>query len=199
MLVRMAIILTGLVLLTGCRPNQANIELRRENQDLKDSIQRLETERAADRARIEGLEARSPRPATQATLDELFTVHSVALGRLSLASPQRVKLYLSPLDQEGSPAKATARVSIDALDLRPAGNNVIGHWELSPEDIKSRWRSLGPLNAFVLELPWTQPPQTTAVGVKITWEDALTGRVFHLLEHLTWEPNPDPQPLTTGN
>jgi outer membrane murein-binding lipoprotein Lpp len=176
-----------ILLAAGCRPNQANIALRRQVQGLEQTIACLESEKAAARARIAGLE-RPAAPATQPVLEMLFTVHAVRLGRLSSASPGRVKLYLTPTDETGEALKAVGTVDVEALDLGSTASRPLARWQVPPVAMRERWRSLGPLQAFVLELPWPAPPPSTQIGVKIDFEDALTNRRFQLLEKLVWEP-----------
>jgi hypothetical protein len=189
-MLRSALAIFLVLLLTGCcPPNQANIDLRKRNQELQDQIGRLESEKNAALARIQGLESRTVMPTTQGTLSQLYTVHAIKLGPLSSAGPRVLKLYFNPQDQDGEAAKATGTLSIDAIDLADPANRVLGHWDLSPADLHGRWRSLGPLHAFVLELPWQSPPPATQVGVKLKFEDALTSRAFYLLEKVAWDPS----------
>ena len=176
------------LLLAGCgSPSKANLELRKLNQQLNEKIGTLEQENTAARARIEGLEKRAAAPATQRTLDHIYTVHSIKLGRLCLANPTGIKVYLTPQDQDGDPAKAPGRVTIEAADLADPNNRVLDRWELRSAELKPRWRSLGPLQAFVLELPWKTAPGTSEIEVRVTFQDGLTDRVFRAVQKMEWE------------
>ncbi|MGA2497266.1 MAG: hypothetical protein ABSH20_05970 [Tepidisphaeraceae bacterium] len=176
------------LLLAGCgSPSKANIELRKQNQRLNEKIAQLEQDDTAARARIEGLEKRAAAPATQRTLDQIYTVHSIKLGRLCIASPAGIKVYITPQDQDGDPAKAPGRVTIEAADLADPKNRVLDRWELGSAELKPRWRSLGPLQAFVLELPWKTAPSTSDIEVRVTFQDGLTDRVFRSVQKLEWE------------
>ncbi len=176
------------LLIAGCgSPSKANIELRKQNQQLNERIAQLEQDDAAAHARIEGLEKRTAAPATQRTLDSIYTVHSIKLGRLCIANPAGIKVYVTPQDQDGDAAKAPGRVTIEAADLADPNNRVLDRWELGSAELKSRWRSLGPLQAFVLELPWKTAPGTSEIEVRVTFQDGLTDRVFRAVQKMAWE------------
>src|SRR5690242_13566088 len=73
-------------MLTGCgSPNTANIELRKQNQELHDKIDQLTRAHEADAATIRGLQNKAGAVPTlpQDRLDKLFTVHGLTLGRLT--------------------------------------------------------------------------------------------------------------------
>jgi len=176
------------LLLAGCgSPSKANIELRKQNQQLNEKIAQLEQDNTAARARIEGLEKHAAAPATQRTLDQIYTIHNIKLGRLCVANATGIKIYLTPQDQDGDSAKAPGRVTVEAADLADPKNRVLDRWELGPTDLKPRWRSLGPLQAFVLELPWKHAPSTSEIEVRVTFQDSLTDRVFRAVQKMTWE------------
>ncbi|MFI5380843.1 MAG: hypothetical protein ACHRHE_16210 [Tepidisphaerales bacterium] len=176
------------LLLAGCgSPSKANLELRKKNQQLNEKIAQLEQENTAALARIDGLEKLAAAPATQRTLDQIYTVHGITLGRLCVANPAGIKVYVTPQDQDGDPAKSPGRVTVEAADLADPKNRVLGRWELSPAELKPRWRSLGPLHAFVLELPWKTAPGTSDIEVRVTFQDGLTDRIFRAVQKMEWE------------
>src|SRR5688572_14588101 len=92
---------------SGCtKPSAANIQVRKENQDLRDRIASLEKAREADAATIRSLESRIGTVPTlpKERLDRLFTVHGLNLGRLTggmdadAAKPgdEGIKVYAAP-------------------------------------------------------------------------------------------------------
>jgi hypothetical protein len=175
--------------LSGCTsPNQANIQLRKDKQALEEQLATLKSEHAADRARIETLEKEKGTLSTlpQQRLDNLYTVHSMKLGRLSggidlntrADGDEALKLYLTLLDQEEEPIKATGKVVVEALDLARTGDNRVGRWEFDAKKMKETWRSLGILHAYVLVCPFQSPPEHSSITVNLTYTDELTGRRF---------------------
>jgi len=147
----------------------------------------------------------------QARLESLFTTHSIKIGRLTGGTATKVdsqfddaiKVYLTPLDETGSSLKATGRVTVEAFDLAKSGNNRVGRWEFSPIELKDAWRSLGPLEAFVLICPLRSPPQHSELALNIIFDDELTGQTFSVLQkailRLPTTTRPAMQLQTTSN
>ena len=97
----------------GCgKPNAANIELRKQNQQLTQQIEDLDRRHQADVARIRTLESQQESLPTlpQERLDKLFTTHGIRFGKLTGgfdADPKQpgdeaVKIYLVPFDAQGN-------------------------------------------------------------------------------------------------
>jgi hypothetical protein len=182
--------------LAGCsHPSEANIQLRKDKQTLEAQVGDLQEQLNAASARVRGLEQQRGSLPTlpQDRLDKLVTVHGIKLGRLTGGAPANVanapdeglKVYLSPVDETREELKATGTVEVEAFDLNLPGENRIGHWTFDSNTLKSRWRSLGMLRAFVLECPWQKPPQHSKLTVKVTFRDDLTGRVFDQTQEVT--------------
>ena len=191
-LLRVAAVALLAAVLAGCQsPSAANTQLRKDKQALEAQIQTLKSEQAADRATIAALEKRSTTVPSlpQARLNSLFTTHSIKIGRLTggtnrdpnASSDDTLKVYLTPLDESDSAIKATGRVIVEAFDLAKPSSNRVGRWEFSPTSLKEQWRSLGPLEAFVLDCPLSSLPQHSDLALNITFEDELTGRTFTAL------------------
>jgi hypothetical protein len=193
-------------LLPSCKsPDKANIQLRRDKQQLQSQIEELNQQLQAARARIVGLEGSAGSVPTLPAdrLDKLFTVHGIKIGRLTGGNPatrpgspdEGIKVYLSPIDQTGEEIKATGTLEVEAFDLEFSDNNRIGRWVIDPNTLKSRWRSLGMLEAYVIELPWQQQPQHPKLALKIRFRDELTGRVYDAIREITVRP-PTTKPAT---
>jgi hypothetical protein len=114
----------------------------------------------------------------------------VDIGRLSGAAdldPRKdghegLKVYLRPTDETGTGLKATGTVIVEAFNLGDEPIRV-GRWEIGPEQIKDTWRELGPLEGFVLTLPWQTVPPSGDISFKVTFTDELTGRRFEEVRH----------------
>ena len=173
---------------SGCflgRPNLANIELRRKNQQLSDAVAQLERENAQLKSDIRRLESgRDVLPSLpQERLEQLWTVAGIKFGRATgidrRAEGQPLKVSLRPVDAEGSTLKAAGSIVIEAFDLE-AESVRLGRWEFALSDARSSWMSVGMLNEYVLTCRWESqpPPEGRKLIVKATFEDALTQRSF---------------------
>lgn len=177
---------TALALICGCGPNRANVELRKQIQALEDRVSQLQRDLRAARAEVEGL--RSGGGPTTQPLDSMFTVHEIRLGRLTGpvdpadGDPRTVKVYLSPLDETGAAIKATGRVTVEVFDLQSPAR--LAAWSFQPAQLKQRWYSLGPLQAFVLECRWSGELPDRPVLLRVQFEDALTQRVFSAVREI---------------
>ena len=184
------------VLFTGCaKPNPVTIQLRKENQQLNARIDSLRQQNNARLARIATLEQQTgPSVPTlaQSRLDAMFTVHSIELGRQTggynpnpdKPGDQGLRIYLTPLDENGDPLKATGQVTVEAYDLAMPLDNRIGRWVFEPAALKGAWRSLGPLHAFVLTPSWQSIPRHSETTVKVGFRDELTGRTFSAIKDI---------------
>lgn len=187
--------LACLAALASCAsPDKANIQLRKQNQQLHDQITRLDRVHAADRAKIVSLESNA---ATLPTLppdrlDQLYTVHGLRIGRLTggdtLGSTQPadrgLKIYVVPTDQDGEDLKAAGSFVIEAFDLAQSGDQKIGRWSFDLDQSKKDW--FGPLlYSYVLTCPWQTLPQHPQLTIHITFTDALTGRQFQVQKVVT--------------
>jgi hypothetical protein len=197
-------------LLTGCgHPNLANIQLRKENQSLRDQITTLDRQREADHATIRGLESKDgtvPVLPTQ-RVDSLFTVHGLKLGRLTGGADldvtkrgdEGVKVYIVPTDDDGDPIKAAGTFVVDAFDLARSGDNRVGHWEFDPQQTRKSWFGSGLMYTYVLTCPWqTSPPEHAELTLKITFVDGLTQRQFEAQKVVKVNLAPSEQSPTTA-
>jgi outer membrane murein-binding lipoprotein Lpp len=203
-----ALVIAASALLSGCyHPSEANIQLRKDKQQLEAQVAELQQQLSAANARIAGIEKEKGTLPTlpQDRLDKLVTVHGIKLGRLTGGDPasrpnagdEGLKIYLTPVDETAEAIKVTGTVEVEAFDLDLKNENRIGHWTFDPDALKSRWRSFGMLRAFVLECPWQKSPQHSKLAVKVTFRDELTARVFDQIQEVTVK-IPTTQPTTTA-
>jgi hypothetical protein len=173
-------------LAAGCKgPNPANIELRKENQQLRARVDELNRRHDADVAQIRATQTQTGAVVptlSPGRLDQLFTVHGIQLGRLTGVNPEgELKVYVTPTDESGQSIKAAGSFVIDAFDLARADHPQIGHWEFPVEAAKRNWVGQALLHCYVLSLPWQGPggaPEHPQLTVRVVYTDALTGRVF---------------------
>jgi outer membrane murein-binding lipoprotein Lpp len=186
--------------LTGCSntPNQANIELRKQNQQLRGQIEELNRRHDADRATIRGLQARATTMPLlpQSQLDELFTAAGLKFGMLTGGyhpNPDQpgdtmLKIYLYPIDQQGDRLKAAGSFHVELFDLALKSGNRIGTWDFDLPAAKSDWYGGGLLEEYVLDCPWQTVPVHAKLLARVTFTDVLTQRVFTVDKEVTVEP-----------
>jgi hypothetical protein len=190
-----ALRLTGVVTLavpvllqTGCTtPSAANIELRKQNQQLREEVASLKLAREGDAATIQSLESKVGTVPTLPgdRLGQLFTTHGLALKRLTGGAdldPARpgdegLQIYAVPTDQEGQPLKAAGSFTVEAFDLaaQPAS---IGKWTFDLKQSKDAWNGSAMAYHYALKAIWQTPPAHEDLTVKVTFHDELTGRDF---------------------
>ena len=179
--------LAALVLMSvGCRaPSSANIELRKKNQELAGTAARLEAENTQLKSDIRRLEGESETLPTlpQERLEQLWTVAGLKFGRLTGVDRRTegnpLKVYLKPVDEQGSTLKAAGSIVVEAFDLS-AQETRLGHWEFPLDQAKRLWVSGGVLDEYILTCPWEgEPPaEGKSLLVNVTFVDALTQRTF---------------------
>ena len=167
-------------LLAGCStPSKANIELRKQNADLKDQIDNLKRQHDADQATITGLKgATTVSTLSENRLDELFTTHGLKFGKITGADEQGLKISVCPTDDQGQTLKAAGSFEVDAFDLSKAHDNRLGHWTFDVQQSRDAWLGQAMMYAYVLKCPWQHKPEHADVTVRVVFTDALTGRVF---------------------
>lgn len=190
--VRSSVVLFLLVVVGCAGPNAANIELRKRNQELGAEVDGLKQQLSAANAQIAGLrsqQAGGPPVISQDALGQIYSAHRIEIGRQTRGTDAGLRLYFTPRDQSGHGHKAVGRLLVEASELKPGGSGPTNKWELSPKDFADRWRSLGPLEAFVFELPWQQKPAGGAeLELKVFFEDLLSRRQFSEVQKIRMEP-----------
>jgi hypothetical protein len=185
--------------LVGCtHPSAANIELRKQNSDLRSQIASLNRRHDADAATIRSLEKKNATTTPTLASDrlaELFTVHGIQFGRLTGGadldpkSPgdEGIKVYVIPIDQDGETIKATGSFIVDAFDLDLASGMRVAHCETSAADARKLWFGEVLLHTYVLTCPWERRPVHSDLTLKVSFTDSLTGRQFEAQKRIKVE------------
>jgi outer membrane murein-binding lipoprotein Lpp len=173
----------AIVLLAGCAsPSAANNVLRRKNSDLRDQIDQLKREQGADRATIAALEkkAGTPPSVVQAKVQQLFTVHSIQLGRLTgtAGDGNSFLVQATPYDEQKQKLKAAGTFVVDAFDLGERDKPQIGHWTFDGAQARAAWNGEVFQYCYILKCPWQRLPAHGKITVRIAYTDLLTGRHF---------------------
>lgn len=176
--------------LAGCfsKPNQANIGLRKEKQELEQKIEAMQVELEGERRVIASLRENVP---TQPVLPperqaKLFATRGLAFGRLTGGADldrkkpgdEGLAVYIVPTDQTGDEIKAAGTFVVEAFDLAIPDSPLIGRWEFNLEQSAKSWRSYLLDYTYVLNCPWRELPQHGKLTVKVTFHDELTQLKF---------------------
>jgi hypothetical protein len=175
--------------LTGCgSPSAANIELRKQNQTLQDRVDDLTAQHQRDVQTLAATER--SRPTTQTLsptrLESLVTTHGLSIGHLTggdnpesiSAADTELKVYVVPIDGEGTPIKAAGAFKIEAYDLDDPKKPLIGIWNFDLKQTRAAFYDKLALYTYVLECAFQTKPVHSNLTIHITFYDALTGREF---------------------
>ncbi|HYO08493.1 MAG TPA: hypothetical protein VER17_05935 [Tepidisphaeraceae bacterium] len=175
---------------TGCgSPSKPNIELRRQNAELRAQVEQLQRDRDAHAATIAALESRGTSTVTTLSSDrvgQLFTTHGLQFGRLTggadldpkTPGEEGIKVYVVPTDGSGQPIKMAGAFLVEAFDLAQGDSARIGRWEFPLEQATRNWFGQALLYGYVLQCPWQAPPRNAEVTLRVSFTDGLTQRQF---------------------
>jgi hypothetical protein len=186
----------------GCsllkKPNKANIELRKQNQDLQTRVKELELQHEAEAARIHGFEQKAGTLPTlpQDRLDKLFTTHDLKLGKLTggidldpkKSGQEGLKVHATPIDQTGNSLKAAGSFTVEAFDVSGTQPALVGKWTFDAGAARQAWTSVLNRYEYVLTCPWQTPPAGPSLHLSVTFVDELTQGNFTKTIDVTVEP-----------
>jgi hypothetical protein len=174
---------------SGCgTPNQANIALRKDNQQLQIQLDQLQKQHQMDLNQIAGYQARIPTEPTlpPAELAKLVTTHGIRLGKLTggenpipeTPGDKGIKVYIIPYDDIAEEIKSSGTITIEMFDLA-AKEPRIGKWYFDLEQARQNWYGQFLIDYYYsMFLPWQTVPQHPDVTVKVTFVDELTKLPF---------------------
>jgi hypothetical protein len=192
--------LAALLCLAGCgTPSRANMDLRRQNMQLKQTIDQLNRKDQADQASIRALQqgATTVPSLPQDQINQLFTVAGLKFGGLTggyRPDPNKpgdtmLKVYVVPVDDDNDAIKAAGSFRVELFDLALApSNDRIGLWDFPLDSARSHWFSGAFMYTYVLDCPWQTVPIHSNLLAHITYTDALTHRVFTVDKEVTVQP-----------
>lgn len=179
----------ALLLCTGCgSPSKANVELRKQVQDLQSQVARLRRQHEADLMETQGLRDRSGTLPTLPTerLARLFTTHGLEFGRLTGGAdldPKKpgdegLAVYIVPVDQTGEKLKAAGSFNVEAFDLAEPKDPLVGRWHFDLEQARKAWSGWLLDYSYILICPWKKTPKHADLTVKVRFLDELTQTPF---------------------
>ncbi len=92
---------------------------------------------------------------------------------------EAIKVYLQPIDQDGSTIKAAGSIKIELYDLAAAPKeNLIGRYEWSVDEISKHWASFV-VHHYSFVCKWqAQTPKHDEITIRVEFTDYLTGKTF---------------------
>ncbi|RMF75170.1 MAG: hypothetical protein D6744_13790 [Planctomycetota bacterium] len=173
----------------GCGGPDPVVDLRRENQTLKNEIRDLKERVAAQQAAIEQLnrELTVARGLTDDDLKKIFYPETLRIGELSGGADydgepgdDGVTVYLQPIDRDGDVLKVAGDVRIELYDLAaPEGRKLIGEYYFPADKIAEHWYGQLMTYHYTLECPWQgEPPKHSEITIRATFVDYMTRRVI---------------------
>ena len=199
-------VILAALLFAGCgAPNRANIELRKQVQQLQAQVNELQVEHGADQRVIAGLRDRNGTLPTlpSSRLEQLFTTHGLQFGRLTGGAKldpnepgdDGFVVYVVPTDETGDKLKAAGSFDIDAFDLDEPKAPLIGHWHFDTAQAKQAWTGSLFLYDYVLTCPWQRRvPRHPNLTIKVRFFDELTQTPFTEQKVITINLPPQTQP-----
>lgn len=166
----------ALVAVGGCKgPSDANVKLRRENQELAERVAALESR------------MRAVMPATTQTATALsgaqlaglpFTVVGVTIGTSAVRvedGASALRLEVLPVDADGDGHKAAGTVEVELVAL--TGGARLGAWAFSTDELRAKWVNRFLIEGFLIDCPLGAALPDGELTASVTFRDALTGRV----------------------
>jgi hypothetical protein len=198
----------------GGTPSAANISLRKELQQRDQTIDQLKIEHQGDLADLRARRYPTTMLLAPDELAKLYTVHGISFGKLTGGSnldtdkpfDEGVKVYVVPTDDDGQPIKAAGSFTVELFDLNFSQNNLVGEWHFNLEQTRQNWYGAAFLYNYILTCPWNtggsqgaqrqRVPAHSALTLRLTFHDELTGREFTEQRSINVNP-PPPDSATT--
>ena len=178
---KQAIVILSVVFLVGCsKPNSANIELRKKNQELQTKVDQLQKRYQGDQATIASLQSQKGSLPTLPTtrMAELFTCTGLEINKLTGYRKDGLKVYVVPTDAAGDVLKTAGAVTVEAYDLARKDQPLLGRWEFPVADAGKNWYESMIVRGYALTCDIAQPTAPSEITIRATFTDALTQRTF---------------------
>jgi hypothetical protein len=121
-------------------------------------------------------------------LEKIYNVSKIAIGRYTggvdtdgVVGHDAIKVFLRPIDQDGSTLKAAGDVKIQIFDLAlPEKEVLIGEYKWPVDKISKQWSGGFMTYHFSFVCPWKKasPPKHKKLTVRVEFLDYLTGKIF---------------------
>jgi hypothetical protein len=200
MRLRLGIAMLGCLSLVACGPDMNAVANRLREQNITQekqigTLQEQVKERDARVAQLQGeVDGKTPRVQTlpDDRLAELFLPAKVEIrpqtdswdfggdGGPDTGKLLGFRVFVRTLTAEGQIIPATGKLEIEAFALpkAPEAPERVGTWTFTALYMKKNWYDSLGLHQFAFNCPWEKPPTSAAISFRVTFTDALTGRVL---------------------
>ncbi len=183
----LAALLLAALLTPGCQP-PAEVALRKEIGDLRETIKKKDDQLVAQKASIDELngELRVARSISEDDLKRIFYPDKLEIERLSggenydnKPGDDGVTVYLRPIDKDGDAIKVAGDIRIQLYDLAAAPEkNLIGEYFIPVDQVGKLWHGKLWTYHYAIKCPFPSgPPEHTEVTIRAMFVDYLTKRV----------------------
>jgi hypothetical protein len=177
----LALVIFSLSAAIGCGgPSKVNVSLRKENQDLAHQLEVLKQQHAADTASLAAADQKQgtvPRLSNE-RINELFTVSSIQIDKLTAWRGDALKVYVVPKDADGDTIKAAGAITVEAFDLSKEDNQLLNKWDFAAADAGKNWHESFVVSGYALTCSAGAPIEASEITVRVTFKDTLTDRTL---------------------
>ncbi len=181
------LVLAGALLAVGCE-SPAELQMRKEIGDLRQTVKDRDNQLAAQKAALEetNRQLAVARSISEDDLKKLFYPERLEIDKLTGGYDSDGKLgddgvvvYLKPIDKDGDVLKVPGDITIQLYDLAaPPAQNFIGEYKVSVDQVAKLWHGKLWTNHYAIKCPWPHgPPKHPEVTVRVLFVDYLTKRV----------------------
>ncbi len=204
-------VVLSILLMAGCVPERSETTNKPAPGDEKllSRIRKLEQEKDGlqmvivdQQKQIRGLQALGEGK----RLEKIFHVSKISIGRHTggvdtdgQPGHDAIKVFLRPIDKDGSTMKAAGDVKIQIYDLAlPEDETLVGEYKWPVDKMSKHWSGGFMTYYFSFVCPWkkTSPPKHKKLTVRVEFVDYLTGKMFVAQEVCEVRVKPTPKAAT---
>jgi hypothetical protein len=188
----------------GCKNpcDHVEAELRARESDVRELREELERREFLTQAMERELRAIKGLPGPDGHVEtprDPFPVRTLVLGRQTgghagdnCAGDDGLDVLLEPRDCDGQAIKAPGFLTVEAMEITPAGlKRPLSAWDISIDQLRCSWRNGLFSTGYSLSLPWKEWPTTEKLRVVAHFR-LLDGRVFEADKDVTIRLAPAP-------
>ena len=191
----------GALLAAGCE-SPAELQMRKEIGDLRQTVKDRDNQLAAQKAALEeaNRQLAVARSISEDDLKKLFYPERLEIDKLTggydsdgKPGDDGVVVYLKPVDKDGDVLKIPGDITIQLYDLAaPPAQNFIGEYKVPVDQVGKLWHGKLWTNHYAIKCPWPHgPPKHPEVTVRVLFVDYLTKRVVSAQATCTVKLPPD--------
>lgn len=174
-------------LAAGCE-STAVVQLRREVDELRETVRKKDDELIAKQASLEesNRQLQVARGLSDEDLKRIFYPEKIIIDKLTGGADydgqpgdDGITVYFRPVDRDGDTIKVAGDVTIQLYDLAaPPNQNFIAEYKVPVDQLGRLWYGKILASHYAVKCPWPHgPPAHPEVTVRLVFVDYLTKRV----------------------